>query len=143
MLWVELQQKRVKQTLEGKYKDVLVLFEKIRLDNRHTDIVVEERKFVDQRSFQKWGVMTLVVTSELDLKKTCASSPQILQIEYTSKLKKSEDVEPILSFARARNELLTIGGMMWLFLKTGVVRQVLEGPEEVIVPLVEKIQKDS
>jgi len=64
--------------------------------------------------------MTLVVTSELDLKKTCASSPQILQIEYTSKLKKSEDVEPILSFARARNELLTIGGMMWLFLKTGV-----------------------
>eukprot|EP00466_Bigelowiella_natans_P004435 jgi/Bigna1/129788/aug1.9_g4496 len=79
MLWVELQQKRVKQTLEGKYKDVLVLFEKIRLDNRHTDIVVEERKFVDQRSFQKWGVMTLVVTSELDLKKTCASSPQILQ----------------------------------------------------------------
>mmetsp|Transcript_7477 Transcript_7477/g.10526 ORF Transcript_7477/g.10526 Transcript_7477/m.10526 type:complete len:181 (-) Transcript_7477:163-705(-) len=141
MLWVEVKTGKVRQVLEGRYKDLVILYEKIRSDPRHTELEIEERKFVLQRSFRNWSVMTLVVTSELVLPKKETES-KILQVEYTSMLKNIDDVEPILAFAKAKNETLNVGGMMWLFLKTGRVRQALEGPEDVVMELLEKIEKD-
>lgn len=44
------------QALEGKKKQVLALFEKIKLDKRHLRIVIISQEEVDTRIFPHWGM---------------------------------------------------------------------------------------
>uniref|UniRef100_A0A7S2XHB8 BLUF domain-containing protein n=1 Tax=Lotharella oceanica TaxID=641309 RepID=A0A7S2XHB8_9EUKA len=122
---------QVRQILEGKYRDLIVLFEKIRRDRRHKNVCLESRQYIDQRSFRKWGVMTLVVTAGLEKqalikmdvkneKKTTAATSEeqkILQVEYTSRLKNKDDIGEIMAIARIKNQVLGVGGKLSLYLQ--------------------------
>mmetsp|Transcript_2578 Transcript_2578/g.4927 ORF Transcript_2578/g.4927 Transcript_2578/m.4927 type:complete len:190 (-) Transcript_2578:463-1032(-) len=126
-LTVELENNKVRQILEGKYRDLIVLFEKIRRDPRHKEVCLESRQYIEQRSFRKWGVMTLVVTAALDgpaqgkkdLKNDRKSKKEqkILQVEYTSRLKNKEDIGEIMAIARIKNQVLGVGGKLSLYLQ--------------------------
>jgi len=130
-LTVELETNKVRQILEGKYRDLIVLFEKIRRDRRHKNVCLESRQYIDQRSFRKWGVMTLVVTAGLEKqalikmdvkneKKTTAATSEeqkILQVEYTSRLKNKDDIGEIMAIARIKNQVLGVGGKLSLYLQ--------------------------
>ncbi|GAB5366113.1 hypothetical protein AAMO2058_001116700, partial [Amorphochlora amoebiformis] len=139
MLWIDSATKKARQVLEGRYQDVLTLLGFIAQDTRHKDMKIEYRKFVEQRSFRKWGAMTLVVTSKLD----CSDdNDRLLQVEYTSRMVSKEFVKPVLNIAKIRNQEQKVGGRMWFFSKNSRVRQILEGPEKAVRALLEKIRKD-
>jgi len=142
-LTVDIETNKVRQILEGKYRDLILLFEKIRRDSRHKNVCLESRKFVEQRSFRSWAVMTLVVTARIDAtKKEDKKKQKLLQVEYTSRLKKHEDIDSIMTIARIKNQVLGVGGKLNLYLQDSFVRQTLEGPENAVLDILSKIEKD-
>lgn len=52
------------QVLEGSKKDVAEIFDKIKSDNRHTDIQVILKGYTNERSFPNWSMGLKIVSEE-------------------------------------------------------------------------------
>jgi len=64
----------------------------------------------------------------------------VVYISSAAKLFTDQELEELLAKARAKNGSLDVTGM--LLYKGGNFMQILEGPKEAVLPLVERIERD-
>jgi len=140
------------QVLEGPAEAVRSLFhEKIARDARHTSVNVLWDVEVEHRRFSGFGMKlgsdpTQVLSGPAATE--TANELDLLQLAYVSQMTASstelayKDIEDILRVAIVTNPKLSIGGVLYLNPRTLHVLQVLEGPQDAVRPLYDKIIKD-
>ena len=150
MLFYDEQTNAIVQVLEGPAAAVRDLFyQKIKADPRHTSVKVLWDIDVTQRRFEGFGMRLGTSLQEvLSAGAEADGQQELLKLVYASQLTSAtrdaayKDIESILRVAVVTNPKLQIGGALFLNPRTLHVMQVLEGPQQAVRTLYEKIAQD-